>query len=238
MAKRFTDSEKWKKRWFRQLPIGMKLLWVYICDNCNIAGVWDVDLELAEFMIGVKIDESEALEKMGKQIQIINGSKWLVKDFVPFQYGDLVPNNNLHRSVIRILNESGANEGLVSPWAGDKVKVKDKVKENQKKNIILETLPASVNKNISIKKYDFDLLWIKYPNRVGRKAALAHFAASVRTDQDFADIQTALDNYLHCETVGKGFVQNGSTWFNNWRDWIVPPKQKGMDLPESLRKFL
>lgn len=85
--------------------------------------------------------------------------------------------------------------------------------------------------------FDFESLWTKYPNRVGKQAAERHFKASVKSDQDYKDIQTALDNYIGCETVSRGFVQNGSTWFNQWRDWITPPKQTGSDLPESLRKF-
>jgi len=38
--------------------------------------------------------------------------------------------------------------------------------------------------------------------------------------QDWLDIQRALGNYLRSETVKKGFIKNGSTWFNNWQDWI------------------
>ncbi len=147
MAKRFTDSEKWKKGWFRKLPLDMKLLWVYICDNCNIAGIWDVDFELASFFIGKEIIEDIALSHMEKQISILINNKWLIKDFVGFQYGTLIANNNLHRSVLNILNNSGASQGLVSPKAGDKVKVKVKedriVKErNQFKRPTIEEIKA------------------------------------------------------------------------------------------------
>lgn len=123
MAKRFTDTEKWKKQWFRKLPNEMKLFWYYICDSCNIAGIWDVDMELASFLIGQPIDQVVALRYMDKQIRVLSDSKWLIVDFVKFQYGDLVPNNNLHRSVLLLLEKSGASQGLVSPLAGDKVKV-------------------------------------------------------------------------------------------------------------------
>lgn len=66
----------------------------------------------------------------------------------------------------------------------------------------------------------FNLVWSKYPKRIGRKAAERHFASSVKTENDLNDIQKALDNYLKSERVSKGFIQNASTWFNNWRDWI------------------
>lgn len=65
----------------------------------------------------------------------------------------------------------------------------------------------------------FEKIWAKYPKRDGKKAAERHFRASVKTAEDWFDIQRALDNYLKCETVRKGFIKNGSTWFNNWQDW-------------------
>ncbi len=67
---------------------------------------------------------------------------------------------------------------------------------------------------------NFEDIWSKYPKRVGKKAALRHYKASVLNENDMDDIHTALNNYIQSETVLKGFVQNGSTWFNNWRDYL------------------
>ena len=66
----------------------------------------------------------------------------------------------------------------------------------------------------------FNDIWGRYPNKDGKKMAEKHFLASVLTQQDWEDINTALDNYLKSEKVAKGYIKNGSTWFNNWRDWI------------------
>jgi len=71
---------------------------------------------------------------------------------------------------------------------------------------------------------EFNAVWGKYPNKVGKKNARRHFDASVKTRGDIDDIHTALDNYKNSERVRKGFVQNGSTWFNNWIDWIENPE--------------
>jgi uncharacterized protein YdaU (DUF1376 family) len=65
----------------------------------------------------------------------------------------------------------------------------------------------------------FEELWKKYPRRIGKKEALRHFRASVKTPEDLSKIEQALANYLQSTNVAKGFVQNGSTWFNNWTDW-------------------
>jgi hypothetical protein len=69
--------------------------------------------------------------------------------------------------------------------------------------------------------FDFDSLWLTYPSKDGRKAAERSFRASVKTDADWRDINTALGNYLQSERVKKGYIKNGSTWFANWRDWVT-----------------
>ena len=60
MAKRFTDTDKWKKGFIKNLPAKYKLLWLYILDDCNHAGIWDTDFEVASIRIGRKINEKEA----------------------------------------------------------------------------------------------------------------------------------------------------------------------------------
>lgn len=72
----------------------------------------------------------------------------------------------------------------------------------------------------SFSETDFDKIWTRYPNKDGKKQALKHFMVSVKTKEDFEAIEKALKNYLGSDRVKKGFVKNGSTWFNNWRDWI------------------
>lgn len=68
--------------------------------------------------------------------------------------------------------------------------------------------------------FNFDDIWSKYPKRIGRKQAFKHFKASVVSEADFDNIRVALANYTQSERVLKGYVQNGATWFNNWKDWV------------------
>ena len=51
MAKRFTDTDKWKKGFIRNLPTKYKLLWLYILDDCNHAGVWETDFAVVDSII-------------------------------------------------------------------------------------------------------------------------------------------------------------------------------------------
>ena len=84
--------------------------------------------------------------------------------------------------------------------------------------------------------FDFESIWSKYPSKVGKEAAARKFKLTVKTDQDFKDIQTALDNYIKSDRVTKGFIQNGSTWFNQWRDWIVSPKENNESIPSWVKR--
>ena len=82
------------------------------------------------------------------------------------------------------------------------------------------------------KEEEFLSLWNKYPNKVGKKEALRHYQTSVKTEEEVVLINKALESYLKSERVAKGFIQNASTWFNDWRTWVeykeeLCPKCKG-----------
>ena len=111
MAKRFTDTEKWKKGFVRSLPPAYKLLWLYMLDDCDNAGVWQVEVEVASIRIGAKLNEKEALKLFGNNvISFDEGSKWFIKEFVKFQQGvthiaELNSNSNPHKSILRIVEQ-------------------------------------------------------------------------------------------------------------------------------------
>ena len=74
---------------------------------------------------------------------------------------------------------------------------------------------------------NFDLIWNIYLNKVGKKEAFRHFQTSIQSKEDWDKINKAIENYNHSEIVKKDggkYIMNGKTWFNNWEDWIVPPK--------------
>jgi hypothetical protein len=80
----------------------------------------------------------------------------------------------------------------------------------------------------------FEPLWAEYPKPIGRKAALKHFTATVKSLDDVERCRTALQAYKASDTVARGFVQNGATWFNQWQDWT--PKAPTAPTPEDLRQ--
>jgi len=153
MAKRFTDTEKWKKPFIRGLQGAYKLLWLYICDDCDHAGIWQVDIDVAAIRIGEKIDSKEAIKSFDEKIIIFDkGNKWFIPSFLEFQYpSGLNPDNRAHNSVIILLEKYNLriskDKPLISPSEGsmdmdmvkdmDKDKVKGEKKVKFKENILL-----------------------------------------------------------------------------------------------------
>lgn len=89
MSKRFTDTIKWKKKFFRELPSEYKLLWLYILDDCDHAGVWEVDFDAVKLKIGVQFEPDKVLNIFDNRVvEFREGEKWFVPDFVKFQYGE------------------------------------------------------------------------------------------------------------------------------------------------------
>lgn len=110
--KRLTDTGKWDDPWFRRLCIKHKLFWMYLCDRCDNAGVWEADIDLASFLLGERYVSDEVLDSLncnGKARIIIldGGLKWFIPDFLAFQYGvnPLSENCTTHRQVIDLLKE-------------------------------------------------------------------------------------------------------------------------------------
>lgn len=110
--KRFTETAKWEDPWFRRLPLEAKLLWQWMCDKCDHAGVIEVDIDLAGFQIGVPISPS-TMDHFADRIQLMHGGKHLIKKFVRFQYGKLSRSCKPHAPVFAALERHGLTEDAI-----------------------------------------------------------------------------------------------------------------------------
>jgi len=107
MPKRFTDTDIWKKKWFRKLLPTEKIAFKYIMDTCDNVGVWDGDTEVADFLIGEDIDWASLVENINGNIQMLDCGKWWVVDFVRFQHSDMFSGSqsNACKSYVRLLQK-------------------------------------------------------------------------------------------------------------------------------------
>lgn len=111
VPKRFTESDKWRDKWFRALGTEYKLAWMYILDNCDVAGVLDLDAELANFQIGSEIEWDDFVDACGEsRIHRLPNGKLHVVRFVEYQYGKLSEQCRPHVPVIAKLKEHGISD--------------------------------------------------------------------------------------------------------------------------------
>lgn len=108
MGKRLTLTEKWDDPWFMALPMPHKILWVYICDRCDNAGVWQINEMLLRVHVG-EVSLADALVAFAGRVRpIADGRKWYLTKFLGFQYpGGLNPKTPPHRQVIQLLSAHG-----------------------------------------------------------------------------------------------------------------------------------
>ena len=159
--KRFTENQKWADQWFRKLDPQLKLLWLWLLDNCDHAGVIDFDPELAAFHIGYPYP-IDTLSKLGERVTQIDGGKYFILKFIEFQYGELSTDCKGHNPVFASLKKhfpKGYPKGIHTPQ--DKDKDKDKtggVGDSSKPT--LESVKLCCAKT-GLPDYDADWFWHK-----------------------------------------------------------------------------
>jgi len=87
MAQRFTDSNKWLDNWFSNLPNDYKIVWLYLLDTCDNAGIFQINIRLLNFNCSINITENELLETFKSRITKFDTDKCIINKFCIFQYG-------------------------------------------------------------------------------------------------------------------------------------------------------
>jgi hypothetical protein len=195
MGKRFTATEKWEDVWFRKLKPAQKLLWLYMLDRCDLAGVLDLDRELAAFCIGGNV----SLEGFESRVVKLTETKIWIPKFIEFQYGcnvrELDEHAPVHRAVLKLVNRYGLLSLSTVPIEYeepiDRLQDKDKDKDKDKNKDKPQTLEAVILL-FTQRKYDVyeaDKFWNHYQSngwKVGKnamkdwKAAAANWMKNAR----------------------------------------------------------
>lgn len=145
VSKRFTDTNKWDQAWFRKLTPEMKCVWSFLCDRCDHAGIWEIDMESMSFFIGSEITLPDIQTAFENKIEVVSDTKILIQAFVDFQYGNLNPENRVHQSVLLKLEKLVPKKGLKRTLKGTKEEDKEEDKEkdldkDKDKEVISEIL--------------------------------------------------------------------------------------------------
>lgn len=129
MTIRFTDKDKFRDKWYRNLTPKEKCMWEYFVSECNHAGILEFDLPMMSVFIGETITQTD-LDKFiqeGKVIQI-DKDRLFIPKFVLFQQriqdlSELNPRNRCHKSIIEQLRRfnispfEGANKPLARTYS-------------------------------------------------------------------------------------------------------------------------
>jgi hypothetical protein len=105
VAKRFTDTKKWKDPWFDGLPLKMKVAWQFMCDDCDGSGVWKVNLRELQHRVGESFTHDELKAHLADHVVWLRDDKLWLKAFIRFQYKTLKVKNNAHRGIMKQILE-------------------------------------------------------------------------------------------------------------------------------------
>jgi hypothetical protein len=229
MAKRFTDTDKWKRPWFRALSQKAKLVWFYILDNCDHCGVWPAAFDLLAFQSGVKVTREEFEEWFAGKVVRLDEDKYFIPSFVPFQQGELSPAKNAHKPIIAFLDKHGLSldEPTIPsvshqepiPMGPSKGNSKGKGKGNQ----------GGVGGNTDT-ALDFEALYQKYPRRLNKAEARARFLRIITTPEQYDKLSQAIDRYrahVLAERTEAKYIKHLSSFLGTeekqpWQDWLDP----------------
>lgn len=112
MAKRLTDTELWEQDWYLELPNKYKLVWCYVKDKCDDAGIWRPNKSLLQRIIGEPINLNDFLTFINNEekqrIKVLPTGRWFLREYFIFQYGSVFkPKSPVHRGALKKLLSNG-----------------------------------------------------------------------------------------------------------------------------------
>lgn len=220
MAKRFTDTGRWDKKWYRELGSKLRDVREFILSKCDHAGIWEIDLETVQYFTGQRVSLAD-VHRCFKNETIDLGDKLFIPAFLEFQYGNLSHAVKPHHSVIGRLEKIGlfqeyqsylerVSKGLPNPYLSVEDKEQDKDKEKDK------------DKEQEKRRFDFEALYKKYPRKLGKSAGIAKAKSTVKTPEDYDRLSAAIDKFNEYHTQAKTeakFIPYFSTFMSQWADW-------------------
>lgn len=144
MARRFTDTEKWRDEWWGSLSNDYRIIWLYLVDSCSIAGIWKKDFRGLNFNCNTKITEEEFVKVFGSRL-IDRGNFFFIPKFVRFQCPKGLKSQKpavlsivkelILNDLTEIIHQSFGNDYLIIKDKGKgKGMVKEKTKEEEPEN--------------------------------------------------------------------------------------------------------
>ena len=104
MPVKFTNAKKWDDVWFSQLSMKEKVMFLYLCDMCDIAGFLEINKTLVSLQTGIQ-NVDETINSLSKSIVYNDGYIW-IKTYIKHQKNlPINLKNGAHKSIIRSIEE-------------------------------------------------------------------------------------------------------------------------------------
>jgi hypothetical protein len=104
MPIKFTNTKKWDDVWFSELTMEGKVMFVYLCDMCDIAGFLEINERLIRFHTGIE-DVGGAVKSLSKSVIYRDGYIWIMKYIKHQKNLPLNPSNNAHKGIISSMSD-------------------------------------------------------------------------------------------------------------------------------------
>ena len=85
MARRFTDKNKWEDEWYLSLDNDCRMVWEYLLDRCDHAGVFKKNMRMINFCCCVMWD-AEKLESVFDGRIVDRETFYFIPKYLKFQY--------------------------------------------------------------------------------------------------------------------------------------------------------
>jgi len=137
MGKRFRETNISREAWYRKLSPVYKCAWNFLCDECDVAGVWSIDDDALVFFVGEHIDLKQFMAAVNSdkiRVEYYGKDKLFIPGFIEFQYGQLSEHCKPHQKIISLLKKYQLLERVCKPYTKgmDTLQEEEEDKEEEK----------------------------------------------------------------------------------------------------------
>jgi hypothetical protein len=137
MAKRLTDTDKWNDDWYISLSNDYRIIWQWLLDNCNHAGICKRSIRIMNLMCNTNVTEEELITIMDGRLYV-KGNIWFIPKFLKFQYTTLKSGKPVIISVLKELEKHELTSMIIESFGNDYLIIKDKDKDKDKNLVKLK----------------------------------------------------------------------------------------------------
>lgn len=240
MPRRFTVTEKWTQdKWFMELSAPAKLMFIFLYENCDCAGFWEINIKEAAYRIALNEETVYQAFKDIEKCYVRDDRFCVIVSFLHHQRNlPLNPENKAHIGILnRLISHPGLYESLKIRWESKGYIQGERTLWSQAPS---KPLPRGygngkgngngkgIKKCLDKKSEKFDQFWKIYPKKVGKGAARKAFQKIKPSDELFQKMLAALEQQSISEQwlkEGGRYIPNPATWLNQER-WDDELKMK------------